>query len=180
MCEGFSLDDVLALDAASIAEYGFIVVGVDDPDGGDGHRPAWAYTVGLLDAADHAEMVIAGVSTETSGSLLSILARSVLAGERYEVGETIDVGRGVARVGAVNETQYGLNTFNMWHQLRRNGTLRTSELDVVQIVLPSTFFCSAHRQVQPMLDDPDARVDVRRPPANRAERRRRRPRRRSG
>ena len=29
MCEGFSLDDVLALDAAHIAEYGFINIGVD-------------------------------------------------------------------------------------------------------------------------------------------------------
>jgi hypothetical protein len=160
MCEGFSLDDVLALDAASIAEYGFIVVGVDDPDGGDSDHGPWAYTVGLLDAADHPELVIAGVSTETCGPMLSILARSVLAGERYQVGEAIDVGRGVARVGAVNEIQYELSTFNVWHQLRRNGTLRTSELNVVQIVLPSTFFCSAHRQAQPRLDDPDARIDV--------------------
>jgi len=31
ICEGFSLEDVLALDAAAIDEYGFIVVGVDDP-----------------------------------------------------------------------------------------------------------------------------------------------------
>jgi hypothetical protein len=102
----------------------------------------------------------------------------VLDGDRYEVGETINVGRGAARVGAVNAIQYELDTFNMWHNLERNGTLRTSELEAVQIILPSTFFCSFHRQVQPLLNDPGARVG-RRPAANRAERRRRRPRRRS-
>jgi hypothetical protein len=133
MCEGSSLDAVLTLDAARIAEYGFIIVGVGGPDGRDDDPRSWAYTVGLLDAVGHPEMVIAGVSTETSGSLLSVLARSALAGERYEVGETIDVGRGAARVGAVNEIQYELDTFNMWHNLQRNGTLRTSELDAVQI-----------------------------------------------
>jgi hypothetical protein len=70
MCEGFSLDDVLALDAARIAEYGFVVIGVEGRDDDDDHPPAWAYTVGLLDAADHPEMIVAGVSTETSGSFL--------------------------------------------------------------------------------------------------------------
>ena len=29
MCEGFSLEDVLALDAAHIAEYGFMIIGVE-------------------------------------------------------------------------------------------------------------------------------------------------------
>ena len=42
MCEGFSLDDVLALDAARIAEYGFMVIGVGSEEAD--HAP-WAYTV---------------------------------------------------------------------------------------------------------------------------------------
>ena len=178
MCEGFSLDDVLALDAARIAEYGFMIVGVEGPEGDNDHPPPWAYTVGLLDAVGHPEMIIAGASSDTSGPLLSSLARSALAGERFEVGETINVGRGAARVGAVNPVQYELDTFNMWHNLQRHGTLRTSELEAVQIVLPSAFFCSFHRLEQPLLNDAGARVDRLRPPPNRAERRRRPPRRR--
>ena len=178
MCEGFSLEDVLALDAATIAEYGFMVVGVDAPDRSEHDPPPWAYTVGLLDAADHPEMIIAGVSAETSASVLSMLADAALEGERFEVGDTIDLGVGIGRVGAVDEIQYGLDTFNMWHQLRRYGTVRTPELEAVQIILPSKFFCSDHRHAQPLLADPDARVDARRPSANRAERRRRPPKRR--
>jgi hypothetical protein len=166
MCEGFSLDDVLALDAASIAEHGFVVIGVDAP-------VAWAYTVGLLDAVDHPEMVIAGVSAETGGSVLSMLARSALEGERFDVGDTVDLGRGVARVGAVSEIQRDLGTFNMWDNLQRHGTLRARELEVVQIVLPPAFFRSGHGGLQPRLDDPDARIDAPGPRPNRAERRRR-------
>jgi hypothetical protein len=175
MCEGFSLDDVLALDAARIAEYGFVIIGVTGPEGEDDHPAAWAYTVGLLDAADHPEMVIAGVNVETSGSVLSALADSVLGGERYEIGETIDLGRGAARVGAVNQIQYELDTFNMWHNLQEYGTLQTPQLEAVQIVLPRPFFCAEHRNSQPLLNDASARVGVRRSP-NRAERRRRPPR----
>jgi hypothetical protein len=179
ICDGLSLDDVLEDDAARIAEHGFVLVGVEDPEGPEDHPP-WAYTVGLLDAADHPEMIITGVPTELSGSLLSLLARSVLAGERYEVGETIGLGhgRGSARVGAVNEIQYELSTFNMWHQLHLHGAVRASELQAVQIILPSARFCSDHG-VQPRLDDPAARVNVRRPRANRAQRRRHRPHRRA-
>jgi predicted dienelactone hydrolase len=39
MCEGFSLDDSLALDAAHIAEYGFMVVGVGNAEGDERHAP---------------------------------------------------------------------------------------------------------------------------------------------
>jgi hypothetical protein len=173
MCEGLSLDDVLALDAASIAEHGFVVIGVDGPDpGADGPVP-WAYTVGLLDAVDHPEMVIAGISAQTGGSVLSMLAEAALEGERFEVGDTIDLGRGIARVGAVHDIQRELGTFNMWDNLQRNGTLRARELEVVQILLPSSFFCRDQTGVQPRLSDPGARVDTRRPRPNRAERRRR-------
>jgi hypothetical protein len=173
ICEGFSLDDVLALDAARIAEYGFVLIGVAGRDGDPEDLSPWAYTVGLLDAADHPEMIIAGVSNETSQSVLSMLARSVLDGEYYDVGDTIDLGRGVARVGAVDAVQYELDTFNMWHNLRAYGTLRTAELEAVQIILPPTFFCSAHGDSQPLLDEPGARVGLRSVRPNRAERRRR-------
>lgn len=176
MCEGFSLEDVLALDAARIDEYGFVVIAVDDPDRSDDDHPPWAYTVGLLDSVDQPEMIIAGVKTETSGSLLSALGRAALAGERFEVGHTIDLGQGVARVGAVNPVQYELDTFNMWHQLQGYGAVESPELEAVQIILPSTFFCSCHRNSQPLLGDRSARVDARPPGPNRAERRRRRPR----
>ena len=173
MCEGFSLDEVLARDAESIAEHGFVVIGVDGSDRGVDDPVAWAYTVGLLDAADHPELVIAGVSAETGGSVLSTLARAALDGERFEVGDTIDLGRGVAHVGAVDEIQRELGTFNMWDNHQHHGTVRARELKVVQILLPSGFFGSDRGARQPRLDDPGARVDARRPRPNRAERRRR-------
>ena len=141
MCEGFSLDDVLALDAAHIAEYGFINIGVDVREPGG---CPWAYTVGLLDRADHPELIVAGPSLETCGPILSTLAHAVLDdGERFEVGERIDLGRGDAVIGAVHEIQYVLDTFNFWHNLADYGAVHSTALEAVQVVLPPVFFCRA-------------------------------------
>ncbi len=172
MCEGFSLDDVLALDAARIAEYGFVIIGVEgrEPD----HGP-WAYTVGLLDAADHPELIMAGPKLETCGAILSVLGHAVVdEGERFDVGDRIDTPAGDAIVGVVHQIQYALDTFNFWYNLHEFGALRTHALEAVQIVLPPGFFCHEHRDSQPVLAHQLARVGER--PANRAERRRRRPR----
>jgi hypothetical protein len=169
MCEGFSLDDVLALDAAHIAEYGFIAIGVTDGD--PAHVP-WAYTVGLLDAADHPELIVAGAKLETCGPILTELAHAVVDdGVQFEVGDRIDTGDGDAIVGAVHQIQYALDTFNFWYNLHEFGALRRHALEAVQILLPATFFCCEHRNSQPVLSQRLARVG--RHPADRAERRRR-------
>ena len=172
VCEGFSFEDSILLDAASLAEYGWIMSGVrSDPDAG---IPPWLYTVGLLDVADHPEMIIAGVSTESSARILHILAGRVLDGEQFFVGDYIDVGLGKASVGAVHPIQYELGTFNVWHELQRIGAVDATELTAVQIFAPDELFCPEHRDMQPVLADVDARVDTPRRRPNRAERRRRR------
>ena len=160
MCEGFSLDDVIALDAARIAEYGVVTQGVVGPGGADDGLGSWVYTIGLLDAAAHPEMIIAGVSPNLGASVLSTLIRAVLDGERFEVDETIDLGRGVAVVGSVHKIQYALDTFNMWRELRKAGVLRVRELAAVQIRLPDELFAPGRRPSQPVLSDRDARVEL--------------------
>ena len=171
MCEGFSLDDALALDAAHIAEYGFAIVGVESAEGEEPHAP-WAYTIGLLDAADHPELIIAGATLQLSSALLSGLARMVLDdGDRFEVGDEIDIERGTLRFGAVNEIQYALDTFNWWHNLAEFGAVETYALEALQVVLPSSCFCEKHGFAQPLLANRAARVGGCEPFVNRAARR---------
>jgi hypothetical protein len=172
VCEGFSFEDVLLLDAAAIAEYGYIMSGVTgDPDEG---IPPWLYTVGLLDIADHPEMIVAGPPTESSARVVHMLAGRVIDGEQFMVGDVIDIGFGKAEVGAVHPVQYELDTFNVWHELQRIGAVEAAELTAVQIFLPDEMFCDEHREMQPVLADVAARVDHPRRRPNRAERRRRR------
>jgi len=171
MCEGFSLDDCLALDAAHIAEYGFMVVGVGSGDGDERHAP-WAYTVGLLDAADHPELIIAGASLHLAGAFLSGLARMVLDdGDRFEVGDEIDIEPGILRFGAVNDIQYALDTFNWWHNLAEFGAVHTFALEAMQVVLTPDCFCEEHGFAQVLLANSAARVGGREPFRNRAARR---------
>jgi hypothetical protein len=131
MCEGFSLDDTLALEAAEIAKYGFIVVGVRPPPRSP-HAREWAYTIGLLDLADHPELITVGPSLDVTGPLLNSLGRAAAEGERLHVGDTIRLGSDVARVGGVHPVQYRLDTFNMWHNHEANGDLRVRELEALQ------------------------------------------------
>jgi hypothetical protein len=175
-----SFEEILDDDAARIAEHGFVLVGVQDPPGRDAH-PAWCYTVGLLDAG-HPELIVTGVSVDVSSKLLSALAGAVLGGERFEVGNSIDLGPtyGDARVGVVNDAQFELGTFNMWKELHVHGAVQATEFRALQIVVPSaTFFCSDHRDAQPLLDDPAARLLASHGRPNRALRRAHRPRRRA-
>jgi hypothetical protein len=158
MCDGFSVDDVLALDAAHIAEYGFALQGVVGPGGEDDGVGSWVYTVGLLDAAEHPELIVAGASPNTSASVLSALAGAVLEGERFEVGDTIDLGGAIARVGSVHEIQYELDTFATWHRLKDAGVLRAREVVAVQVTVPYELFPPAGPSSQPVLANPGARV----------------------
>jgi hypothetical protein len=164
VCEGFSIEDVVALDAARIAEYGYLIQGVTGPGGDDDGFGSWVYTAGLLDAVGHPEFIIAGAFPQQSASVISLLAGSALRGERYKVGETIDLGDGgVAHVGFVHEIQYDRDTFNMWHNLKRAGVLRADRLEAVQIVLSEVFFPPGERSLQPCLAEPGARVGHMRP-----------------
>ena len=128
MCEGFSLDDVLALDAAHIAEYGYITIGVVDVSSADGCP--WACAVGLLDRADHPELIVAGLPLATCGPILATLAHAV--------------------IGAVHEIQYVLDTFNFWHNLADYGAVHSPVLETVQVVLPPVCFCPTPRYAQPL------------------------------
>jgi hypothetical protein len=159
ICEGFSPEDVLALDAAHIAEHGVAMQAVVGPRGPDDGLGSWVYTVGLLDAAAHPEFIIVGIAPSACASLLSALTSWVMEeGERFEVGDTIDLGDSVAHVGAVHQIQYELDTFATWHRLKDAGVLRAPEVTAVQITVPYQLFPPAGPSSQPVLANPGARV----------------------
>ncbi len=145
MCDGFSLEEVLALDAAHIEEHGYVIIAVDGGDESDARSP-WAYTVGLLDAAEHPELLVVGLPAALSGSLLSKLAHAVLEhGECFLPGDTIDLGRGPATIEAVDDFHYELDTFSMWHNLADFGAVEAPELEAVQVVLSAEVLGCATR-----------------------------------
>jgi hypothetical protein len=151
------MDDVLALAETRIAEHGFTMQGVSDPDVPD-DPTGWVYTMGLLDRAGHPELVVAGVPVMTAAQVLGALGRAVLDGECFHVGETIDLGTGIAEVGAVHPVHSERSTFNVWHELKAVGVLHAPELTVLQVVAPDALCPFGDRSWQPLLADPDTRV----------------------
>jgi hypothetical protein len=167
LCDGASRDDLIAEDRLAIAVNGYTLCGVGDDD----HYP-WVYTCGLVDSAGHPELVIAGVSTDTSAKVLNALATGIVEGGRVEIGEHLDVAGELVRVGAVNEIQYELDTFAWWFELRDAAVLSAPGCAAAQVILENTF-CSEH-DMQPLLSNRGARVGALRMRPNRAARRRRR------
>jgi hypothetical protein len=117
-------------------------------------------------------LIVAGVSIEISARVLTALADAVIEGDRFEVGEHVSARGHAARIGAVDEVQYDLDTFAMWYTLRSEGVLEAPRLSAVQVVVAQCL-CPAHRSQQPILSDPAARVGAPLGRENRAARRRR-------
>jgi Domain of unknown function (DUF4262) len=169
ICNGMTHEELFEREAALIAEHGYIVRGVD----GDADHESWAYSIGLVDIADHPELIVVGVETMFAMRFVRLLSEWVLDGDRLSVGDKIQIAdQGVARIGAVHDIQYTLETFASWHALHERGAVE-GLLEAVQVVLPSRMFCAVHAHQQPLLDDPHARVGQR-VRVNRAARRRRR------
>jgi hypothetical protein len=160
ICNGFTIEEVIERDAARIAEHGFILQAVSE-SGRDDDPRSWVYTVGLLDTIGHPEMIVAGADLEASGRVLSYLAHWAMDDdERFEPGDAIELGPGVADVGAVHAVQYGRNlgTFDMWYTLKEARVISARRLHAVQIFLPDAMCPFGERSWQPDLSDPAARV----------------------
>ena len=169
MCDGFSFDDVVALHGAHIAEYGFTVVGVTaSPPDDEGVE--WAYTIGLLDVADHPELVVAGPEAVSGARLLLALGQEVLAGERFPCGGVLSDPPSALRFGTVDAVQHTLGVFGDWYAAKHAGHVRAARLEVLQVFAPDPWFCAGHGGHQPDLADPRTRLDARRS-VNRAMRR---------
>src|SRR4051812_14474462 len=104
---GASWEEVLEEQALKLAVYGYFMTGVLDDD-----CEPWLYTVGLLDAAGHPELVIAGPKADTCASVLHELAERVMAGERFGVGDTATAAGDPVSFGAVDLAHYADDTFN--------------------------------------------------------------------
>jgi hypothetical protein len=155
MCEGFSQEDDLALSAATIAEYGHLVTGVDG-----GESPSWSYTVGLHERTGHPELILAGAEIVPSTKLLNQIARLIVAGRVFVAGDTWESTEGFVRFGRVDPIQFRLGTFNVWLALIDAGHLRSNDLVALQVFAPPTWFCPEHQRCQPDLSRPESRVGV--------------------
>jgi hypothetical protein len=116
---------------------------------------------------------------EPSYDLIHQIGHRILDGHRFAPGETWLSPFGPVRFGAVDPIQYRLNTFNRWNLMAEHGHLRVTELEALQVFVPSTWFGDGHALLQPDLVDPSARVNTRNLPnlpnlPNRAARRARR------
>jgi len=166
-----SVEELLDELADAIACDGFVVISVADD-------PPWTHTIGLLDSADHPELIVAGAPLARAERLLDSMAKKALRGEHYHAGDTIDLGESlVARVGMVHPIHFELDAFALWQTLADLGAIHRHHPRAVQVLMPPE--CrDGTRLPQPLLANPNARVGSS-PSTNRAQRRARERRRRN-
>jgi hypothetical protein len=157
ICEGRNQEDLLAEDAAIIAEHGYLVTGV-----GDGDPPHWTYTVGLLDRFGHPELIVAGPHLEVAGALINLVGREIGDGRSFHAGDVLALpgDTGSARFGRVHPIQYRLATFNVWHWLAHREVVSSTALEAVQVFAPRESICRGAACRQPDLSRPESRVGL--------------------
>lgn len=159
ICDGFSAEEALAAHDALIAEHGFTMIGVTPHRSEDGGA-LWTYTLGLLDAVGHPELVVAGPDLGSSAELLGTIARDVLAGGEYGPGDVIGDAPHAITFGAVDPVQQELGTFTTWFEMKAAGYLSAPRFDAVQVFAPDAWFCACHQGRQPDLSDPKVRIEA--------------------
>ncbi len=157
ICDGYTPEEVTAMDAETIAEHGYLLQAVGDSDV---DFQSWIYTVGLLDLAGHPELIVAGAPVGRLAPVISSIARAVVDGEVFAVGDTVSMPIGIGRVGSVHERHYELDTFAHWHALQDYGAVKADDIEAVQIVLPEAICTARGRSWQPIFANPHALVRV--------------------
>lgn len=161
LCDGATYEEVLAREAELIRQYGFLVMTVEGV-------PGWSYTIGLLDSADHPELIAVGGEEGPRARLVHGLATKTLDGEHFHAGDRIDLGESrIATVFMVHPIHFELEPFAMWQNLADIGAIHRHSPRAVQILLPDVLLDGA---TQPLLADPSARIGNG-PQPNRAQRR---------
>lgn len=154
ICNGGSLDDVVAHVADAVARDGWTLMPVDGEPG----SPSWAYTIGLADH-DHPELVVTDPDLEVGIETLDHLARRVCTGERFdsEAETRCDWAPGLGfDVGLidVHPAQVGHGVVNVWlaYYAQRGAPGPAPSPRIRQVVLPDSACCHVHQETQPLLD----------------------------
>ena len=164
LCDGMDPGVLMLQTRDRIERFGFTVMAIEASS-------PWAYTIGLVEKFEHPELVITGLSTQSSYDALSAAAEHVRLGERYErVGERFDLHGATVRVGAIHTEQWRHGRFNGWLEFY-DWEMRSPLRRALQLIVDDPKHrCSLPRgECQPLLDT-DPQHDVNR--MNRAERRR--------
>jgi hypothetical protein len=111
MCDGATYEEVLRDLDRRVRHFGWAVQGVE------GRRP-WAYTIGLAEPFDHAELVITGVAWQLSLHVLNALGMMVATGEVLVPGrDSVAVCETEVAFGGIHPVHISNGLVGMWPAL---------------------------------------------------------------
>lgn len=141
-CDDTSPDDVVSGLIDDIDIYGWALVWVDGPEG------MYAYTIGLQDHVDHPDLIVLDVSKEVAAPLLNSMVD--LIGQQDRRARRELARRGLCLVEVHPDHLVG-PLLTMWHRYYGHEPERG---DLLQVVVPESWFCPLHALARRRLDLP--------------------------
>lgn len=164
MCEGATREDVRLGLHDTIQRCGCAIQGVETEPG----DPPWAYSIGLIAAVGHPELVVVGLDPLTAAGGIEALARRIMAGERCGPGpDGLDVEGLHVHLVEVHPSHLEAGMFASWVDYYGSLGSPRPEFEALQIVVPSRLLGPSGGQ--PRLDRPASCVGANQP--HRAQRR---------
>jgi hypothetical protein len=155
LCDGKTIDQLHDRLRAAIRTIGWSVQAVESGmPGGD-----WAYTIGLAENYDHAELVIVGQRPTRAAAMLNAMASMVANGERLGAGELVGLNSGedehVFRLVDVHPGHVERGLVNSWFNYYAEHD-DPPPLVVRQAAMFDPRYCECHQPTKNGLDNPAA------------------------
>jgi hypothetical protein len=159
ICDGATPEEARANRARSIDTNGWGIIGVQPSP----QNEPWAYTVGLVEAFEHPELIVVGIDLDIAGLVLHDLATCVTAGVELAPGRRAPVVGIEVEFAEVHPAQFGHGVFTAWFDHYRVFKASDLPLSALQVVPPAELGCCDHPGCRPRLDLPERTLDRRRP-----------------
>jgi len=146
LCDGGTVEESLRFIELTILHHGWAVRGVL-PDADDPNGKTWSYTIGLLENFNHPELVITDVEFERAIELLNHLGEDVRAGRDIEAFNELG-----SKFRPIHPAHLDSDLLGGWLD---NYGFAPAPGQVWQVVLPKTYFCADHGELQTDLTHAD-------------------------
>ena len=166
MCDGATREEVRLDLHRTIQRCGWAIQCVE----ADRRKASWAYTIGLTAAVGHPELVVIGLEPTRAAGGIDVLARRILAGERFTPGcHGLEVAGVHVHLVKVHPNHLRSGLFAAWIDYYAHFGPPPPRFEVHQVVVPTPLPGPGTVTEQLHLDRPETCLSVSQP--NRAERR---------
>ena len=153
ICDGKTYQEIFEGMRDRIHAHGWTLQGVTPGVHGSG----WVYTIGLMEAFGHPELVVTGGDIQSNGGLLNEISERISRGLRVDADAELDLDGYVVEFEPVHASYLSHGLCAVWDDYYRRSGAQPGPLRVLQVVLPLLAWCDHCDRERRCLGVPGAR-----------------------